>query len=70
MFSANNSGRLVAIRQACGELLFGVGLVLVPALVAADLSVWLECRNLGRAECVDSIVLSVAQMDFPAAASP
>ncbi len=71
MFSANNYWRrLVAARRACSELLFCLGLVLVPALVAADMSVWLGCRDMSRAECVDFLVLAVAQTDFPAGASP
>lgn len=74
MFAANNrrgySRRWVAIRQASSELLFCVGLVVLPALVAIDMSVWLGCQHLNRTDCADLLVLSVAQMDFPAGASP
>ncbi len=73
MFSANGMRRVRrwrVIRHKCSELLFCLGLVLVPALLAVDLSTWLECRNLGRAACVDSLILSVAQIALPAGASP
>ncbi len=71
MFSATKYyRRRVAIRRACSELLFCLGLVLVPALTAVDMSVWIGCRNLTRVECVDFLVLSLAQTDFPAGAGP
>lgn len=49
------------ITRACGEVLLYIGLVLLPALLAADTGVWLGCRNLSRADCVDLLALSIAQ---------
>ena len=62
--------RWIAARQACAEFLFCLGFFLVPTLSAIDMSVWLDCRDLSPRGCVDSLVLSVAQMDFPAGAGP
>ena len=50
-----------AIDGAVSELLLCIGLVLLPALLAADTSLWLGCRSLSRAECVALLVLSIAQ---------
>jgi hypothetical protein len=62
MFPARRAvTRWVAIRQACGDLLFCIGVVMLPALLAANLTVWLACQDLSRADCTDLLVLSVAQ---------
>lgn len=58
MISVHRLGR---INRACSELLLRIGLVLLPALLAADTSVWLGCRHLSRADCVDLFVLSFVQ---------
>ena len=58
--------RCRGINRACSELLFCIGLVLLLALLAADTSVWLGCRHLSRADCVDLFALSFVQtgMEF------
>jgi len=65
MFSADR-GRRCATRwrafcHACSELLFCIGLVLLPPLLVADTALWLGCRDLNRTECVELFVLSIAQ---------
>ena len=61
-------------RRECGALLFCIGLILLPALLATDTAIWLGCRNLSRADCVDLFVLSIAQAEsdfrIPSAESP
>src|SRR5262249_756685 len=68
MFSVQ--GRRASAMRACGELLFCIGLILLPAVLALDTTVWLECRNLSRVECAYSFVRSVAQSGFLAGAIP
>src|SRR5579859_2036024 len=51
--------RRIAIRQTCSELLFW--LVLLPALLAADFTVSLACRDSNGADCGHLLILSVAQ---------
>ena len=55
--------RWVVIRQACRELLFCTGVVILPALLVADTVVWLACRDLNRTDCVDLLILSMAQAE-------
>ncbi len=62
--------RWVAVRQAFSEFLFCLGFVLLPVLVATDMSVWLACGNLNRTDCVNFLALWHAQIDFPAGAGP
>ena len=41
------------ICAALGNLSFSVGLIMLPALAAADLSVWARCRDLDRSACIE-----------------
>ena len=57
--SARNWARA---RAAIGALFFCTGVITLPPLIVADLSVWLGCHNLNKQACVqlltDSMLLS------------
>ena len=63
LLEANRGGvtRWVTIRQTCSALLFCIAVVILPALLAANLSVRLACRDLSRADCANLLIVSVAQ---------
>ena len=54
-------GRTAKLRAAISAFLFCLGLMLLPALAALDLSVGLGCRDLDRAACIGLFLTSTEQ---------
>ena len=50
-----------ALRRACGAVLFCAGTIILPAVVTADLVVWLGCRGLSQSACTELLLLSLNQ---------
>jgi len=51
------------VRAALGDLLFCVGLTLLPFLAAADLCVWASCRQLDQHGCIQLLANSQVLME-------
>lgn len=59
------STRWTAVWQACGGVLFCAGAVILPAILAADLTVRLASRNLSRSACLERLTFSINQAALP-----
>ena len=50
-----------ALSRACNATFFCMGVMILPPLIAANLSVWLGCQHLSVPACVQILSLALVQ---------